>query len=86
MAIFPAHPDEIGEDHDWLEQLLAESEDVPVLSDWEESFLDDIRDRFIQYGARTRISAKQSEILHRIEAKLFNHDEDDPDRDPRDEW
>jgi micrococcal nuclease len=36
------------------------------LSQWQRQFLTDIRDRFVRYGPRTRLSAKQWAKLHEI--------------------
>lgn len=40
------------------------------LTDWERSFMDDQIARFEQYGARTRFSDKQMEVILRVYGKM----------------
>lgn len=67
------------QDHDILDddelarirEILSDAESSPRLSDWETEFCDSIRDRITEYGARARISAKQWDVIDRIEARLY---------------
>lgn len=59
-----------GEELTRLQEILSDAETSSRLNGWEEEFCDSVRDRVEQYGARARISAKQWEIIDRIEAKL----------------
>lgn len=67
------------QDHDTLDddelarikEILSDAETSSRLNDWEEEFCNSIRDRVTEYGARARISAKQWEIIDRIEGKLY---------------
>lgn len=54
-----------------LQELLSDAEKCARLSNWEESFLDDFRERIADYGDRVRISDKQREVLNRIEGKVY---------------
>ena len=53
-----------------LREILSDAEHSARLSDWEANFCDDIRERVLEYAERTRISAKQWEVIDRIESKL----------------
>jgi hypothetical protein len=68
------------QEHDVLSQAemrrlneIIDEADHPrsVLNNWEEEFVDDIRERLAEYGEKTRISGPMWEILNRIEGKLF---------------
>jgi hypothetical protein len=54
-----------------LNDIIDEADGSFALNQWEEEFLDDIRERLVQYGEKTRISEKMWEIIDRIEGKLF---------------
>jgi hypothetical protein len=58
-------------DRNNLEELLADAETCARLSNWERQFLDDIRDRFAEYGTRIKLSEKQLDVLERIENKVY---------------
>lgn len=45
-------------------------DDCSDVTDWERSFMDDQVTRYEQYGARTRFSEKQMEIIIRVYGKL----------------
>lgn len=64
---------DILDDHDLarLREILSDAEHSARLTDWEANFCDDIRDRVLEYAERTRISAKQWEVIERIEGKLY---------------
>lgn len=49
---------------------IREHIDTGELTDWEYKFAEDQLNRYEQYGARTRFSDKQMEVLNRIYAKL----------------
>ena len=70
MALFPEDPDMLGDDIDRVGAIFADAEETTRLSQWEEEFIDSLRERVLQYGRRTMISDKQWEILERIEDKL----------------
>lgn len=54
-----------------LNETLKDAESCARLTNWEEEFLNSLRDRVLQYGARVQISPKQSEVLERIRAKVY---------------
>jgi hypothetical protein len=63
---------ELGSDAERLEAILraaAQSRDAGLLSDWEVSFSDDMRERFEKYGDRMYVSEKQWAALDRLETK-----------------
>jgi hypothetical protein len=70
MSLFPSNPDEIGDELDDLTRMLQSAQDCDSLSDWEIGFVEDMLDRVIQYGKRTRVSERQQEILDRIQTKV----------------
>lgn len=53
---------ELGYD---FESLLREAESN-ARGSWEENFVDDLRDKFDEYGDNMYLSDKQEEVLHRI--------------------
>jgi len=54
----------------FLTELLADAEASTRLTDWEDKFCDDLRDRVTRYSIWTEVSARQWEIIERIEGKL----------------
>jgi hypothetical protein len=54
-----------------INEILGDAENSARLSDWENEFCDSVRDRILEYGNRARISAKQWDVLDRIENKLY---------------
>lgn len=40
------------------------------ITDWERSFMGDQQKRYEEYGARTRFSSKQMDVIERVYAKL----------------
>lgn len=48
-----------------LKELLAAAQDQPM-TDWESTFYADLKARYAQYGARTKVSEKQMTILRKI--------------------
>lgn len=72
MSMFPLHPDELTADElADIEDMLRKAEIYfDKLTEWEDEFLDTIRSRIEQYGERTHLSAKQMEIVERIQHKL----------------
>lgn len=61
------------EENDHIELVLnayAEYGDDADLTDWERGFMDDQVKRYEQYGARTRFSDKQMEVINRVYGKL----------------
>lgn len=55
----------------WVKELLSDAETCARLTLWEEQFLDDVRGHFLTYGDRLILSAKQLEVLRRIEGKVY---------------
>ena len=68
MAVYD---EKLGDEHDRVVELLHDAESTTRLSDWENEFLDSLRDRVVRYGADTVVSEKQWAVLKRIEAKLY---------------
>ena len=54
-----------------LQEICLDAESSARLNSWETEFIDSIRDRIMEYGARARISARQWEVIDRIEGKLY---------------
>jgi hypothetical protein len=54
-----------------LKELLKDAEACARLSQWEEEFLDSMREKALLYGDTVRISDKQQEVLNRIEQKVY---------------
>lgn len=71
MSILPPHEEDVGEQLDYVQELLQDADASEGLSEWEITFCDSLRDRIQQYGARTRISPKQWAVMERIEQKLY---------------
>lgn len=61
----------VGDEHDFVVELLHDAESSTRLNDWENNFLDELRDRVVQYGDRTIISSRQWAVIMRIDAKLY---------------
>jgi hypothetical protein len=58
--------------HAWIDELLKDAEASTRLSDWEQQFMDDLRQRRALYGvAGLRLSDRQMNTLRRIEQKLY---------------
>jgi micrococcal nuclease len=69
MSLFP--PEDLGDDLARVTSILNDAiEAGERLTDWEHQFVEGVRERVIRYGARTRISEKQMEVIERIDAKL----------------
>lgn len=49
-----------------LDELLRDAEACARLTDWEESFLGDVRERRLMFANGLRLTDKQREILARI--------------------
>ena len=54
-----------------LKELLSDAEMCARLTDWEETFLDDMRTRVLTCGLRLSLSDAQEGVLSRIEAKVY---------------
>lgn len=52
-----------------LKDILSAAQISTNLSEWEQQFIDDMTDKYEEYGEDLRLSDKQWEILHRIETK-----------------
>ena len=73
MSLFPAHPDEVGDELERVIEILEmASENNELLSEWEEGFVHDMLERIDRYGRRTRISERQMEIIERIDEKFMD--------------
>ncbi len=56
----------------WLERIEKNiDKNWNDLSHWEQRFIEDLLQRFHRYGDRTRISAKQWEVIARISEKIM---------------
>lgn len=51
-----------------IEELLDRA-DTQFLTDWEQGFVDDLRERFDQYGERTHLTDNQRAKLEQIAFK-----------------
>jgi hypothetical protein len=66
------------QDHDVLsddelervKDIVDDAAHSNLLTQWEEEFVDGVRDRVAEYGARARISDRMWEILDKIGEKL----------------
>jgi len=60
------------EEYDWMCRL-RDATDIhwKELTDWEKKFMEDLLERFRQWGIKTKISAKQWEIIARISEKII---------------
>lgn len=69
MALFKSNSDEVGDEWEdlleWIDDALWRS----GLTEWEEGFLSDIRDRLVEFEHKTFLSARQREVLDRIRDK-----------------
>jgi ribosome assembly protein YihI (activator of Der GTPase) len=54
-----------------LAQLLDDAEACDTLTEWEQEFLDSMRERLEQYREYIRISDNQEAVLERISAKVY---------------
>ena len=54
-----------------LREILRDAESCARLSQWEEEFADDMRNRVLLYGAETRVSDAQWKVIRRIERKVY---------------
>ena len=53
-----------------IADLLDAADGHPDLTEWEEDFIADMRQRYVQYGDRTVLSERQEESLDRIRRKI----------------
>lgn len=60
-----------ADDFKALKELLSDAEACGRLSQWEENFLDDMRERVLTYGDRVFLSERQREALTCIEQKVY---------------
>lgn len=61
----------LGDDYERVCEILKDAESSTRFSDWEQSFLDDLRDRVLRYGDATRVSDRQMAVIDRIEQRLY---------------
>lgn len=54
-----------------LVELLKDAESCARLTNWEEDFLSDLRERVLIHQENTRVSERQWEVLQRIEGKVY---------------
>jgi len=60
------------EEYDWMDRLQAACDiHWKELTDWEKKFMEDILERFRQWGIKTKISPKQWEVITRISEKII---------------
>ena len=60
-------PDEI----ELIESVLRMHEVGGDVTVWEDEFLSDLAERYEEYGARTRLSARQMEVIEKIVEKYL---------------
>jgi hypothetical protein len=53
-----------------IRELLRECETFDSLNNFEQGFIDQLRDRFTQYGNLTYLSDKQWAVIRRIQEKV----------------
>jgi len=59
-------------EYDWMVRLQAAADVYwDELTDWEKRFMEDVLERFRQWGIKTKISLKQWEIITRISEKII---------------
>jgi hypothetical protein len=62
----------LGDDYERVREILRDAElHAARLTDWEQEFAEDMRERVRRYGDVTHISEKQMEIINRIERKIY---------------
>lgn len=66
----PNRDDLSSEDIARIKDVLESAETSGYLNDWESDFIDDLRERFIEYGSTMLMSARQWDAFERIESKL----------------
>lgn len=54
----------------WIQELLADAEDSPRVTEWERSFLGDVLARLAERGQALWLSDRQMAVLKRIEEKI----------------
>ncbi len=59
------------EEHAQLTEILRDAESCARLSDWEERFVDELRDRVLISKQDTRVSEKQWVAIRKIEEKVY---------------
>lgn len=55
---------------DWTQRLVDAALEGTEISEWERGFLNDQKERLEKYGADTRYSSKQLDILIRVQEKI----------------
>jgi hypothetical protein len=59
-------------EYEWLGQLSTACDlHWDELTEWEKKFMEDILERFREWGIKTKISPKQWEIITRISEKII---------------
>ena len=67
----PQGPTVRGEDREaWLRELIGDARNCARLSAWETNFVEDLAGRLGEWGGDLRLSARQIEVLERIEKKV----------------
>lgn len=56
-----------------LQELLDDAASCSRLSNWEQEFLDSMRDRVERYGVNVLVSDKQWAVIERIQAKIYSY-------------
>lgn len=55
---------------DWTQRLVKAALEGTDISEWERSFMTDQEERLEKYGADTRYSSKQLDVLIRVQQKI----------------
>jgi hypothetical protein len=64
--------DPLGDDYERVREILHDAElNSERLTEWEQEFAEDMRERVRRYGDVTHVSAHQMEIINRIERKIY---------------
>jgi hypothetical protein len=63
--------EKLGDELGRVQEILADAETTTRLSDWEQNFLDTLRERVLKYGDSTLVTPKQWTVIRRIEEKLY---------------
>lgn len=63
--------EQLGDRLAFFEELYADAQATTRLSQWDMKFLDSLNERVTVYRDRTYLSARQLEVLKRIETTLY---------------
>lgn len=55
----------------WLTEVLQDAANSPRLTAWEEQFVRDLRRLLHTQGEHMKLTARQTEVIKRIEGKIY---------------